>query len=128
MLFRESKVLRMEIYVMIILTQPISKSELCELAKACFGDMVKGVADVDKGLIALDAELHSDLEAMLLNQGSEQKSLWGFNLYPELEDEDFLEFDSLINIRPAQGNRSRGVEDKHIQQKIKDLMTKWIRE
>lgn len=58
MLFRESKVLRMEIDVMIILTQPISKSELRELGKACFGDMVKGVADVDKGLIALDAELH----------------------------------------------------------------------
>ena len=113
---------------MIILTQPISKSELRELAKAYFGDMVKGVADVDKGLVALDAELHSDLEAMLLAQGSQQNSLWGFNLYPELEDEDFLEFDSLINIRPAQGNRSRGVEDAHIQQKIKDLMAKWIRE
>ena len=113
---------------MIILTQPISKSELRELAKACFGDLVKGVTDVDKGLVALDAELHSDLEAMLLAQGSEQNSLWGFNLYPELEDEDFLEFDSLINIRPAQGNRSRGVEDGHIQQKIKDLMAKWIRE
>lgn len=113
---------------MTILTQPITKSELCELAKAYFGDMVKGVADVDKGLVALDAELHSDLEAMLLSQGSEQNSLWGFNLYPELEDEDFLEFDSLINIRPAQGNRSRGVEDEHIQQKMKDLMAKWIRE
>lgn len=48
-------------------------------------------------------------------------------LFRESKFEDFLEFDSLINIRPAQGNRSRGVEDKHIQQKIKDLMTKWIR-
>lgn len=98
------------------------------MAKTYFGDMVKGVADVDKGLVSLDAELHSDLEAMLLDQGSEQNSLWGFNLYPELEDEDFLEFDSLINIRPAQGNRSRGVEDELIQQKLKDLMAKWIRE
>lgn len=113
---------------MIILTQSISKSELNELAKACFGDMVKGVADVDKGLIALDAELHSDLEAMLLDQGSKRNSLWGFNLYPELEDEDFLEFDSLINIRPAQGNRSRGVEDEQIQKKLKELTAKWIRE
>lgn len=113
---------------MVILTQSISKDELNELAKACFGDMVKGVADVDKELIALDAELHSDLEAMLLDQGSEQNSLWGFNLYPELEDEDFLEFDSLINIRPAQGNRSRGVEDDQIQKKIKELIAKWIKE
>ncbi len=67
--FRQSKAFRTEIYVMIILTQPISKSELSELAKTYFGDMVKGVADVDKGLVSLDAELHSDLEAMLLDQG-----------------------------------------------------------
>lgn len=90
--------------------------------------MVKGVADIDKWLLALDAELHADLEAMLLEQGSKQNSLWGINLYPKLDDEDFLEFDSLINIRPAQGNRSRGVEDELIQTKIKELVSKWIKE
>ena len=112
---------------MLILDRQISREELCALAEKCFGDMVKGVADVDKGLLALDAELHSDLEAMLLEQGSQQGALWGINLYPELDGEDFLEFDSLINIRPAQGNRSRGVEDEEIRGKIEELVTKWIR-
>lgn len=113
---------------MLILRQPMTKKELCELAETCFGDMVKGVADVDRRLLALDAELHADLEAMLLEQGSQQESLWGINLYPDLDDEDFLEFDSLINIRPMQGNRSRGVEDEEIRRKIKDLVAEWITE
>ncbi len=63
---------------------------------------------------------------MLLDQGSWQESLWGTNLYPELDDEDFLEFDSLINIRPMQGNWSRGVEDQATQEKIRKLVETWI--
>lgn len=113
---------------MLILTQPISKAELCGMAGEYFGDMVKGVVDVEKELLAVNAELHADLEALLLEQGSKQNSLWGINLYPDMDDEDFLEFDSLINIRPMQGNRSRGVEDETVREKIKDLVKKWIRE
>lgn len=88
-----------------------------------FGDMIKGVVDVSEGKIALDAEMHADLEALLLQEGSRQENLWGFNLYPEMEGDDFLEFDSLINIRPNQGNRSRGVEDPAIQKKIKEIIS-----
>ncbi len=113
---------------MLILDRPMSKAELRRLAGDYFGDMVKGVVDVERGLLAINAELHADLEAMLLEQGSKQNDLWGINLYPEMEDEDFLEFDSLINIRPMQGNRSRGVEDEQIQEKIRGLVAKWIRE
>ncbi len=91
-----------------------------------FGDMVKGVVDVDRKLVALDAELHSDLESLLLSDGSEQENLWGINLYPELEGEDFLEFDSLINIRPRQGNRSRDVEDETIRKQIIDIINTLI--
>lgn len=111
---------------MIILDRQMTKEELSDLATEYFGDMVKGVVDVDKGLLALDAELHADLEAMLLEQGSRQESLWGINLYPEMDSDDFLEFDSLINIRPMQGNRSRGVEDEVIRNKIKELVERWI--
>lgn len=111
-----------------ILTQPISRAELRGIAGEYFGDMVKGVVDVERGLLAINAELHADLEALLLEQGSKQSSLWGINLYPDMEDEEFLEFDSLINIRPTQGNRSRGVEDEATQEKIKALVAKWIRE
>jgi len=107
-----------------ICEHPIGREELERMAAAGFGDMVKGVVDVERGLLALDADLHADLEALLLEDGSVQKNLWGINLYPD-EDEDFIEFDSLINIRPMAGNRSRGVEDPDIQEKIVEVVEKW---
>ena len=80
--------------------------------------------DIGRSLLALDAELHADLEAFLLRDGSEQKDLWGINLYPA-ETEDYIEFDSLINIRPMQGNRSRGVEDPEVRRKIAEVVARW---
>ncbi|HAI20286.1 MAG TPA: hypothetical protein DCM14_00020 [Clostridiales bacterium UBA8153] len=88
------------------------------MAAEMFGDLVKAVVDVDRRLIALDAELHSDLEALLLQNGSAQGSLWGINLYPEMTGDDFVEFDSLINIRPSQGNRSRGIDNREIRDRV----------
>ncbi len=110
-----------------ILEAAITVDELRKIAEATFGDIVKAVVDTDRQLIALDAELHSDLEAMLLGNGSEQNSLWGINLYPDLTDEDFIEFDSLINIRPSQGNKTRSVDSKDIQKKIRTIVNRWIR-
>ena len=86
-----------------ILDKAISIAELKKTALETFGDIVKAVVDVDRELIALDAELHSDLEALLLENGSNQKNLWGINFYPDIADEDFVEFDSMINMRPSQG-------------------------
>ena len=74
----------------------------------------------------MDAELHADLEKELLLQGSEQEDLWGINLYPEMNGEDFIEFDSLINIRPYQGNRSRDVQDETVRQRIIDVVNTLI--
>ena len=82
-----------------ILREKITREHLKTLAANTFVDMIKGVADVKQGLLAVDAELHSDLESMLLENGSEQDYLWGFNLYPDETGDDFIEFDSLINIR-----------------------------
>ncbi|MBR5907264.1 MAG: hypothetical protein IKZ50_02595 [Bacteroidales bacterium] len=110
-----------------ILKEKITLSELKEIAGHIFGDMVKAVADVDKQILAIDAELHSDLESELLANGSNQESLWGFNLYPE-ESEDFIEYDSLINIRPRQNNRSRDVEDPVIREKIVEIVKEQIEE
>ncbi|MBO7323242.1 MAG: hypothetical protein J6U51_06655 [Bacteroidales bacterium] len=110
---------------MIILDKHITRGELSILAQNLYGDMIKGVVDVEQELVALDAELHSDLESLLLNNGSKQENLWGINLYPEAVDEDFLEFDSLINIRPRQGNRSRDVENEDIRKKIKSIVAKY---
>lgn len=95
-----------------IVDATISMDEVRRMATGMFGDLVKAVVDVDRELIAVDAELHSDLEALLLDSGSKQRSLWGINLYPEESGEGFVEFDSMINMRPSQGNRSRGVEDE----------------
>lgn len=100
---------------------------LKQMAEERFGDLVKAVVDVDRELLAVDAELHADLEALLLENGSKQKDLWGINLYPELQGEDYIEFDSMINMRPSQGNRSRGVEEGQMRRKIAQIVAQKIR-
>ena len=109
-----------------ILENIITIDELKEVANNTFGNLVKAVVDVEKKLIAIDAELHSDLEALLIENNSQQKNLWGINLYP-YEDEDFLEFDSMINIRPRQGNKSRSVDSVETQKEIIDIVNKWVK-
>src|SRR3989338_3394612 len=109
-----------------IISKTLSIVELKEMAVATFGDMVKGVVDIERGLLAVDAELHSDLEAELLQDGSKQKNLWGINLYPGTPEEDFIEFDSMINVRPSQGNRSRGVEDENLRKKITEIVSQRV--
>ena len=109
-----------------ILEAPVTIDLLKDMASDSFGDMVKAVVDIDRELIAVDAELHSDLEALLLADGSSQKSLWGINFYPDQQGDDFLEFDSMINMRPSQGNMSRGVDDEMIRRKIIALADRWV--
>lgn len=110
-----------------ILDKPIMMIELKEIAQSMFGDLVKAVIDVDLKRIAIDAELHSDLEALLLENGSKQNSLWGINYYPDLEGDDFIEFDSMINLRPSQGNPSRGVDSEAMRNMIIEITNEWIK-
>ena len=79
----------------------ITHSELFELAKERFGDLVKAVVDVERGVMTVGGELHADEEALLLDKGSRQQDLWGINLYPDKSGEEFIEFDSVINLRPS---------------------------
>ena len=109
-----------------IVSEKITLNELNALAAGMFGNFIKAVVDIDRGLIALDAELHSDLEAVLLEDGAKQKDLWGINLYPAMEWDEWIEFDSMINMRPSQGNRSRGVENEGTRGKIVAVVEKWI--
>ncbi len=109
-----------------ILNIVITNDELKSIAESGFGEMIKAVVDIELEIVAIDAELHSDLEALLLEKGSKQNSLWGINYYPELDDEDFIEFDAMINIRPSKGNRSRNVEDDSIRKQIIEISNKWI--
>jgi hypothetical protein len=76
--------------------------------------------------MAVDAELHSDEEGLLLENGSEQKDPWGINLYPELPGEDFIEFDSMINLRPSGGNFSRDIGNPKIREKIVKIINKLV--
>jgi len=107
--------------------EPVSMEELRALAQSRFGDMVKGVVDLERRVMLLDADLHADQEAALLGEGSAQRHLWGINLYPDLEGPDWLEFDSMINLRPSSGNRSRGVDDPATQDAIRTLVDELVR-
>ena len=109
-----------------IITDKISLPELKKKAEERFGDMVKAVVDLEKGIMAIGGEMHADEEALLLENGSKQENLWGINLYPENKWDDFVEFDSMINIRPRQGNRSRGVEDEVTRKKILEVVNKLV--
>jgi hypothetical protein len=109
-----------------IVTGTLSLEDLKKMAAEGFGDLVKGVVDVDRKLIAVNAELHADLEALLLQDGSLQRNLWGINLYPEIPGDAWVEFDSMINVRPSQGNRSRGVESEAIRDKIIQIVNQRI--
>ncbi len=110
-----------------ILSEVIKKEDLAESREIFDGSMVKGAVDIERGLLAVDADLHADLEKLLLEDGSNQDELWGINLWYELSGDDFVEFDSMINVRPRQGNRTRGVEDEEKQKKIREVVARWIR-
>lgn len=100
--------------------------ELRQLAKGRFGDMVKAVVDLKRSVMLLDADMHADQEAELLAEGSAQQDLWGINLYPDLSGDDWLEFDSMINLRPSFGNRSRGVDDPATRHRLVTLVQQLV--
>ena len=101
-------------------------ADVRELAQARFGDMVKASVDIGRGVMAIGGELHSDEEALLLDDGARQADVWGINIYPDESDDAWIEFDSLINVRPAQGNRSRGVDDPAVQLAIRRVVDAFI--
>ncbi|MFA4815171.1 MAG: DUF5674 family protein [Candidatus Gracilibacteria bacterium] len=104
----------------------ISKQELSDIAKERFGDMVKAVVDVELETMVIGGELHADEEAFLLERGSKQENLWGINIYTSLPLDERVEFDSMINIRPRQNNRSRDVQDLSIREKIIVIVNKLV--
>lgn len=101
----------------------ITVAELQEMAQKMYGEFVKAVVDIRQKRLVIDAEMHVDEEQFLLEKGSKQADLWGINLYPQKFGTDaFIEFDSMINIRPSQQNRSRGVENEDIRGQIRTIV------
>ncbi len=109
-----------------ILKKQILIDELQKIAQKSFGNLVKAVVDVDKEIMVIDADLHSDQEAFLIKKGSRQENLWGINLYP-YDKKNFIEFDSMINLRPTQNNNSRGIESQKIRKKIINIVNKLVK-
>lgn len=97
------------------------------MANEKFGSLVKAVVDIRQGIMAIGGELHADEEVLLSEEcGSKREDTWGINLYPLNNDSEFIEFDSMINLKPACGNRSRGVEDIETRKKIEEIVGKLI--
>ncbi|HUC95699.1 MAG TPA: DUF5674 family protein [Candidatus Saccharimonadia bacterium] len=104
-------------------TTTIKVDELTDMARKMYGNLVKAVVDLENNSLVVDAEMHADEEEHLLERGSKQSDLWGINLYPaKFGTDEFIEFDSMINIRPRQQNMSRDVEDEDIKQLIITLV------
>ncbi len=109
-----------------IVTEKITINELAEMSKKMFDRLVKAVVDVEKGIMAVDGELHSDEQELLIEEGSNHENLWGINIYPDVKDESWIEFDSLINLKPALGHRTRGVENQETREKITKIVNKLV--
>ena len=110
-----------------IIREPIDIAEVRELARRGFGDMVKASVDIGRAIMAIGGELHADEEALLLDDGGRQPEIWGINLYPDEPDDAWIEFDSMINVRPAQGNRSRGIDDEATRREIRRVLEALVR-
>ncbi len=111
-----------------LIDKPITIIKLKAITDALFGDVTKAVVDIQQAIMVINAELHADEESWLMKRGSQQKDLWGINLYPALySQEGFIEFDSMINLRPRMGNPSRGVEDEKIRTKIRKIVNQLIK-
>jgi len=109
-----------------IVHDKITLDELKKMSEKMYNRLVKAVVDVDQQTMAIDMEMHADGEMYMLEEGSQQENLWGINIHPELEEDELIEFDSIINIRPSQGNRSRGVDNKDLREKIKKIVFKLV--
>jgi len=109
-----------------IIDKKITESELREIAKDFYIDMIKGVADVERGILAMGGEYHMDANAILIENGSRQQNVWGFNWYFDRTGDERIEYVSLINIRPAQGNRSMEVQNASLRDAMKIIILKYL--
>jgi len=109
-----------------IITEPIPLVEVEELAKDTYTTMIKGVVDIEKAIIALGGEYHIDANNKLTEMGSKQPDIWGFNIQFDKIGDEWLQYTSLINIRPAVGNRGMLVKDQRIQKRMREIIESLI--
>jgi Protein of unknown function (DUF5674) len=110
----------------LIVRERIDQGTLLALAEEWHHSLVKGVADIERNCIALGGEWHIDANNRLIADGSRQENLWGFNIYPKETGDTAIEYTSLINIRPAQGNRSMEIADQETRQAVRKAAARAI--
>ncbi len=111
-----------------LIEKQIKKSKLLEIAKDGFGDLIKAVVDVKKGIMTIGGELHADAQAILLEKGSNLEDLWGINIYPEKSKKECIEFTSMLNVKPSQGNRTKEIQCPKMKQKITNIVNQLIQD
>ena len=109
-----------------IIDKKITESELREIAKDFYVDLLKGVVDVQREIIAVGGEYHVDSNLVLIENGSKQENVWGFNWYFDKNGDEKIEYISLINIRPVQGNRTMEVQAGYLRSKMKTIIVKYL--
>jgi len=109
-----------------ILDKKISIGEVKKLADFWYGTMIKGTVDIKLGRVALGGDYHIESSEMLTASGSRFEDVWGFNIRFEENLDGVLEFDSMVNIKPNFGNRSRGINNEETIKKAKEVIYKFI--
>lgn len=109
-----------------IIKEKITKEQLKKIAEQGYNSILKAVVDVEKEIIALGGELHSDANILLIKKGSQQKNIWGINLYLNKSKNNWIEFISLINIRPSEKNLDMEIKNQAIKEKIMKIVNKLI--
>ncbi len=84
-----------------------------------YGSYIKVVVDIEKGILCGGGAMHYDDEQLLLEYGCKQENLWRGGI--DLETGE-VTYDSMINIRPDQGNSKREIQSVEIQKKFRIIV------
>ncbi len=84
---------------------------------------IKVAVDIEKGILAGGGQKHAFCEAALLEDGSRQRDIWGADWTPF---DQSIAYESIINIRPSQNNRSMLIQDPAIRERVKKITQELI--
>ena len=113
----------------VVVKDTVSIPELKALAHEFYGDVIKAVIDVRQGILGVGGEFHSEIERLLIeDHDAQREDTWGINLLLDKSGNDFIEFDSMINLKPAHGNRTRDVENEEARQNIRSIVAQRVRQ
>ena len=109
-----------------ILDKKINIDEVKKLADIWYGTMIKGAVDIEGERVALGGDYHIEDSELLTSIGSKFEDVWGFNIRFEENPNGVLEFDSMVNIKPDFGNRSRNINNEEVVKKATEIILRFI--